>query len=174
MMERWTDRTHRIEDTLITQANEGFQKEVEETRAYREGYVQACDDYTAEIKKLILKDKAGQKEKAKERYKKVFICSPFRGGKEDEEKAARYCQRARRQGYLPIAPHLLFSRFLDEGDEDERQLSIQMGIDLIEYCSEVWVFGEATDRMMAEIAAAIKSDKIVRAMEYEAGLEGGI
>lgn len=173
-MEKWTDRTYRIEDTLITRANEGFGEEMGERQAYREGYAKACGDYTEEIKKLILKDKAEQKKKAKERYKKVFICSPFRGDMESIERAAGYCKMACRQGYLPIAPHLLFSRFLDGRDEDERQLDIQMGIDLIEYCSEVWVFGEATDRMMAEIAAAIKSDKIVRAMEYEAGLEGGI
>lgn len=174
-MERWTDRAYRIEDALLSQAEGEFKKGVEKTQAYKEGYVQACKDYTGEIKKLILKDRAEQKEKAKERYKKVFICSPFRGDIEkDTEKAAGYCQMARRQGYLPIAPRLLFSRFLDEGDEDERQLSIQMGIDLIEYCSEVWVFGEATDRMMAEIAAAIKSGKIVRAMEYDADLGGDI
>lgn len=53
--------------------------------------------------------------------KKVFICSPFRGDMEgNARKAAVYCRMACEQGYLPIAPHLLFPQFLNEGIEAER------------------------------------------------------
>ena len=57
-------------------------------------------------------------------------------------------------GYLPIAPHLLFPQFLNEGIEAERQIGISMGMELLLDCEEVWVFGEATEGMQAEIAFA--------------------
>ena len=48
--------------------------------------------------------------------KKVFICSPFRGDMEgNSKKAAAYSRMACEQGFLPIAPHLLFPQFLNEG-----------------------------------------------------------
>ena len=41
--------------------------------------------------------------------KKVFICSPFRGDMEgNARRAAAYSRMACEEGYLPIAPHLLF------------------------------------------------------------------
>ena len=47
--------------------------------------------------------------------KKVFICSPFRGDMEgNARKAAAYSRMACEQGFLPIAPHLLFPQFLNE------------------------------------------------------------
>ena len=49
------------------------------------------------------------------------------------------------EGYLPIAPHLLFPQFLNEGIEEERRLGITMGMELLALCDEVWVFGEATE-----------------------------
>lgn len=74
--------------------------------------------------------------------KKVFICSPFRGDMEGNAgKAAGYCRAACENGYLPIAPHLLFPQFLNEGIEAERQLGISMGLELLLRCDEVWVFG---------------------------------
>ena len=51
--------------------------------------------------------------------KKVFICSPFRGDMEgNARKAAAYCRMACEQGFLPVAPHLLFPQFLNEGIGD--------------------------------------------------------
>ena len=87
--------------------------------------------------------------------KKVFICSPFRGDMEgNARRAAAYSRMACEEGYLPIAPHLLFSQFLNEGIEEERRLGIAMGMELLALCDEVWVFGEATEGMAAEIASA--------------------
>lgn len=52
--------------------------------------------------------------------KKVFICSPFRGDMEgNARKAAFYSRMACKEGYLPIAPHLLFPQFLNEGIEEK-------------------------------------------------------
>lgn len=97
--------------------------------------------------------------------KKVFICSPFRGDMEgNARKAAAYCRMACEQGFLPIAPHLLFPQFLNEGIGAERQLGISMGLELLLCCDAVWVFGEATEGMQAEIAFATEHGKEIRFM----------
>ena len=98
--------------------------------------------------------------------KKVFICSPFRGDMEgNARKAAAYSRMACEEGYLPIAPHLLFPQFLNEGVGAERQLGISMGLELLLCCDEIWVFGEATEGMQTEIAFATEQGKEIRFME---------
>ena len=100
--------------------------------------------------------------------KKVFICSPFRGDMEGNAgKAAAYCRMACEEGHLPIAPHLLFPQFLNEGIEEERRLRIAMGMELLALCDEVWVFGEATEGMAAEIASATAQGKTIIFKETE-------
>lgn len=45
----------------------------------------------------------------------VFICSPYADDPlNNERRAIRYCRFAVRQGYIPIAPHIYFTRFLDD------------------------------------------------------------
>ena len=101
--------------------------------------------------------------------KKVFICSPFRGDMEgNARKAAAYCRMACEQGFLPVAPHFLFPQFLNEGIEEERRLGIAMGLELLDGCDEVWVFGEATEGMAAEIAYAAEQGKEIIFKETEA------
>jgi hypothetical protein len=86
--------------------------------------------------------------------KKVFICSPYRGDiAGNVERAMGYCNRAIRAGCIPIAPHLYFTQFFDESDETERSLGITMGIDLMQHCCEMWVFGKPTEGMKKEIKA---------------------
>lgn len=58
-----------------------------------------------------------------------------------------------KQGFLPIAPHLYFPQFLDENYEQERTLGIEAGIELMQYCDEMWVYGELADGMKKEIEA---------------------
>ena len=105
--------------------------------------------------------------------KKVFICSPFRGDMEgNARRAAEYCRTAWEKGVLPVAPHLLFPQFLNEGIEAERQAGLAMGLELLLCCDEVWVFGEATEGMASEIAFAVEHGIEVRFMEPES-MEGG-
>jgi len=100
--------------------------------------------------------------------KKVFICSPFRGDMEgNARRAAVYSRMACEEGHLPIAPHLLFPQFLNEGIEGERRLGIAMGMELLALCDEVWVFGEATAGMAAEIASATEQGKEIIFKETE-------
>ena len=58
----------------------------------------------------------------------VYICSPFAGDIEKNVVAARtYSRFAVEQGYIPIAPHLLFPQFLDDSDPKERELGLFFG-----------------------------------------------
>lgn len=121
-----------------------------------------------------LEEKTGKESREMEERKKVFICSPFRGDMEgNARKAAVYSRMACEKGYLPIAPHLLFPQFLNEGLEAERQLGITMGMELLLDCEEVWVFGKATEGMQAEIAFATEQGKKIRFMEGGCADEDG-
>lgn len=81
----------------------------------------------------------------------VYICSPFAGDTTANIAAARrYCRYAVEQGYLPIAPHLFFPRFLSDGDPGEREDGLFMGRVLLTKCSEIWVFGGTISNGMAK------------------------
>ena len=86
----------------------------------------------------------------------VYICSPYSGDVEANVDAARgYCRFAVDEGYIPIAPHLLFPQFLDDTDPDERSLGLFFGNALMSKCAEVWVFGcRISEGMAAEIRRA--------------------
>lgn len=87
--------------------------------------------------------------------RKVFICSPYRGDvKANVERAERYCRYAVLCGELPIAPHLYFTRFLDDAIESERRMGMFMGAELLKDCSELWAFGSSTEGMKEEIELA--------------------
>ncbi|WOC31863.1 MULTISPECIES: DUF7768 domain-containing protein [Caproicibacterium] len=72
----------------------------------------------------------------------VYICSPFSGAVDENIAAAqRYSRFAVDNGYIPVAPHLLFPQFLDDSNPKERQLGLFFGNALMSKCAEVWVFG---------------------------------
>ena len=72
--------------------------------------------------------------------KKVFICSNYRGDVETNvENAIHWCKEATNQGYLPIAPHLYFPKFLDDDIPCERESGITWGIDILNECDELWI-----------------------------------
>ena len=86
----------------------------------------------------------------------VYICSPFAGDIEKNVVATRtYSRFAVEQGYIPIAPHLLFPQFLNDTDPKERELGLFFGNAIMSKCSEVWVFGShISSGMEAEIKRA--------------------
>ena len=89
--------------------------------------------------------------------KKIFICSPYRGNVEENiRKAKEYSRSCCKQGMIPLTPHLYFTQFLDDENEEERELGIQMGLELLAECSEVWVFGNPSSGMKKEISFAKK------------------
>lgn len=104
-------------------------------------------------------------------YKKVYICSPFKGktGKVEEvvrniRAAQEYCRElVRRQpDMIPVAPHLYFTQFLDDDDPKQREAGLAMGRALLAECEAVLVFGEYVSKgMQAEIEEAIQRGIII-------------
>lgn len=86
----------------------------------------------------------------------MYICSPLRGDIERNiAKANGYCRFAAAQGVVPLAPHVIFTQFLDEDIPEERTKGLLMGLELLKYCSELYVFGNrVTEGMLGEIKTA--------------------
>lgn len=99
------------------------------------------------------------------RDKLVYICSPYRGNVEENVKNARaYSLQAMIQhpDVLPIAPHLLFTQYLDDTDPEQRRIGLDAGLDLLSICDELWVYGEPSEGMAAEIKLAEELDIKIR------------
>ena len=80
---------------------------------------------------------------------RVFICSPYGGSAEEIEHnrkiAHKLCNFAAIQyDYAPFAPHLMYPLFLDESDEDQRDIGIKCGLSFLSMCSEMWVYLDST------------------------------
>lgn len=110
-----------------------------------------------------------KEERARSRYTPgfkpvVYICSPYAGDiKTNTDNAKRYCRFAYKSNAIPLAPHLLYPRFLDDEDPEERKDGLFMGLVLLNKCNELWVFGaNISSGMHAEIDKAKKSKMIIR------------
>ncbi|MDL2327515.1 DUF4406 domain-containing protein [Ruminococcaceae bacterium OttesenSCG-928-A11] len=80
----------------------------------------------------------------------VYVCSPFRGDvEENTRRALEYSRRVFEAGYCPLAPHLLFPRFLDDTDPAQRQAGIEMGLALLAQCRQLVVCGSDVPEGMA-------------------------
>ena len=102
--------------------------------------------------------------------KRVFICSPLRPRKgtpkeqrmelfHNLELASLACRYAVQHGCNPMAPHLLIPAFLDDTDAEERKVGIELGIDWLMNCDELWVIGERiSEGMQNEIDMALDLD----------------
>ena len=91
-----------------------------------------------------------------DKSKLVYICSPYATGdvQENVEKAKEYCRLALREGFVPVAPHLLYPQFLRDEDPAERQQGLSCGLALLDVCAEVWVFGQISKGMLQELVYA--------------------
>ena len=97
----------------------------------------------------------------------IYICSPYRPTSEDEKargieleanvkRACDACRLLVTMGYMPLAAHLYFPRFLDDDDPKERKEGMSLGMEWLEYASELWVFGNIISEGMAEEIAFAK------------------
>lgn len=86
----------------------------------------------------------------------VYVCSPLRGDVERNiSRASGYCRFAVKEGVLPLAPHAMFSGFLDDGIPEEREKGMALGLELLKVCSELWVIGDRiSEGMEVEIKVA--------------------
>ncbi len=106
----------------------------------------------------------------------VFICSPFAGDIQlNTCRAKRYARFAVNQRAVPVIPHLMYPRFLDEDDVEQRQLGIEMVLRLLENCQEIWVFGSRISAgMKLEIEAAKANNLTIRYFDIQCRpVEGG-
>lgn len=99
----------------------------------------------------------------------VYICSPYSGDVDRNVKKARnFCRFAVEKNCIPIAPHLLFPQFMDDDIHQERELAMSMNMVLLGKCNEIWVFGDAISKGMAEeIAKAKKRKQLIRYFDDE-------
>lgn len=106
--------------------------------------------------------KIEREEKAARYRPLVYICSRFSGDiRGNIEKARKYSRYAVDNKAIPIAPHLLFSQFMDDGKE--RELAVFMDMVLLGKCEAVWVFGsDISDGMSAEINKAKRKNMKIR------------
>lgn len=89
--------------------------------------------------------------------KKVFICSPLRGDYENNiQRAREYSLAAVKKGCIPITPHIFFTQFMADNVPSERKLAMEMGLELLLKCDELWAFGidHPSEGMAREIEAA--------------------
>ena len=104
---------------------------------------------------------------------RIFVCSPLRGDvAANIAVAEELCRRLALRGHTPIAPHVYCTRFLRENDAVERELGIDIGLDLLRCCEELW-FHIGHDRvvtacMSLEIAEAKRLGIPVRAFDLDA------
>ena len=94
--------------------------------------------------------------------KKIYVCSPYSGNIEFHTRYAREASRTIfDEGHIPIAPHLLFPQFMSE--ETERDKALQMGIEILKLCDELWIFGKViSPGMEKEINEAHKLNIRIR------------
>ncbi len=98
--------------------------------------------------------------------KLIYVCSPYNPRIADEAATRRlmaknlhnaelFSRAVAEQGATPIAPHLLFTRFMDDTDPAERDLGLKMAKQLLRFCDELRVFGDMiTEGMRSEINLA--------------------
>lgn len=90
--------------------------------------------------------------------KLVYICSPLRGAIEENiKKANLYCEYAAGCDTIPLAPHAIFTAYLQDDIPEQREKGLKMGIALLKRCDEMWCCGEEiTQGMQGEIDQATK------------------
>lgn len=101
----------------------------------------------------------------------VYVCSPYRGDVAVNVGCARaYCRFVVDHGGIPLAPHIYFTQFMDDSNVYERQLGMRFGNVLMDRCQEVWVFGDLSEGMRAEVERAKKHRKRVKFFRPEDAL----
>ena len=88
----------------------------------------------------------------------VYISSPLRGDMEKNmEKAKDYCAYAASCGVIPLAPHTIFTQYLDDAEPEQREQGLRMGRELLKRCDELWIMGDTISQGMQEEINLAKS-----------------
>ena len=107
--------------------------------------------------------------------KLIYIASPYAGEIESNIAFAKAaCRYTMSEGHTPVAVHLLYPQFLDDGDPAQRAAGLTMGHRVLTACDELWVCGERISTGMAhEITEAEKLGIPIREVSAEQ-IQGGI
>ncbi len=98
----------------------------------------------------------------------VFVASPLRADTPDgvmanTNRARAYSRWVMEQGFIPFAPHLLFTQFMEDQVDSERERALAMTGKLVEICGQFWAFGDTlSSGMMREASIARALNKPVR------------
>lgn len=95
----------------------------------------------------------------------IYVCSPLKGDTEKNiTNAKSYCRFVYEKGFIPYAPHLFFTQFMDDAKADERADAIRMGLQMLRCANELWVFIDngISFGMAQEIEQAGREDMPVR------------
>lgn len=97
----------------------------------------------------------------------VYICSPLHGDMaENIKKANRYSETAARMGVVPLAPHTIFTKYLNDDIPEQRERGLNMGLALLRRCDELWVCGNViSPGMHGEIEFAKKNGIPIKFMK---------
>ena len=95
-------------------------------------------------------------EKKRETAKVVYLCAPLHGDvKANMEFARQKANEELAAGNIPVCPHFLMPPSVKINQPKQVQAAQEMGMQMLESCREIHVFGEEwTDRMWAEINRA--------------------
>lgn len=96
------------------------------------------------------------------RFPLVYVCSRYRADNPEEQAehvrmAKAFSEFVLSEKGIPLAPHLLYPRFLNDSEEDDRMLGMICCMELLHRCDELWVYleDEISEGMMEEIHEAI-------------------
>jgi hypothetical protein len=130
-----------------------------------EGY---SDPTTYEALTNIHRDEMAADKKAAYRPL-VYVCSPYAVEIENNINNARKFSRfTAEQNGIPVTPHLMYPQFLDDGDQEEREMAMHFNYVLLGKCNELWVFGGVISKGMArEIGVAKKRRMKTRWFNWE-------
>ena len=92
----------------------------------------------------------------------TYLCFPY---ERKREKVKGYCRFAVEKNYTPIVAQLMYPAVYPEYRSDTKQgrLAMEMRLELVQRCSELWVIGDRlTEGMIKEINRAAEQRLPVR------------
>ena len=92
----------------------------------------------------------------------AFISSAYRGDiAVNKAKAREYAKIAIQRGYIPIVPHLWLTEILDDNIKAERQMGLEMCLELVARCDVFFLCGDVSGGMAKEYQRACELGKPV-------------
>jgi len=81
----------------------------------------------------------------------TYVCAPLAGDIEGNIKRAReYCRQIRDMGGTPVSAHLMFDGVYDDNDPAQRKAALVAGLQILEICDSVIVFGGRINTLSLE------------------------